>query len=567
MAGLLLAGIAFQAWGPQVLGRFVDQAAGRAAAADLTRTALLFLGVALAGQAVAALGVYLSTRVAWEATNHLRADLALHCLRLDLGFHHAHVPGEMIQRIDGDVGVLGNFFSQFTVQVAANSILVAAALGLILRENAWAGVILALYVAGAFRLLLRVQKAGGASFSRARALQGQAVGFWEEMLTAREDVQPLDGAGYVLRRNWEIERAMWPLDILSFVLFRAYTAAFAAVFVIGNAIAFAVGAWLYGQGQMTLGGVFLLLTYTNLLASKVGSIANQSSDYEQAVVAIRRVTELSSQTSALQDGSGAVPDGKAPAVAFENVSFAYPVDPARPGAADGPRAGVLHGLSFSLEGGQRLGLLGRTGAGKSTIVRLLFRFYDPDQGAVRLNGVDLRQLRLDELRGAIGMVTQEVQLFHASTRDNLTLFDPRITDERIREVLREVGLEPWLRGLPQDLDSVLSGSAGLSAGEAQLLAVARVFLQDPRLVILDEASARLDLATEARLDRAVERLLRGRTAIIIAHRLNTLRKVDQVLVLEQGRLVEYGPRARLAADPASEYHRLQRLGVERLAEP
>jgi ATP-binding cassette subfamily B protein len=554
MACLLLGSIAFQASGPQVLRRYIDQVSQRVEPEDLVRTALVFLGVVLAGQAVSALAVYSSTVVAWEATNRLRADLALHCLGLDMRFHHARTPGEMIQRIDSDVGILGNFFSQFAVQMAANGVLVVAILALIFGENTWAGIILMIYVAVAFRLLLRVQKAGGESFDRVRVIQAQAVGFWEEMLTLREDVKSLGALGYILRRNIDHQRAMFPDGRLSAVLFRAYVVAFAAVFVIGNAIAFATGAYLYGQGLMTIGGVFLLLTYTNLLADKVGNIANQSNDFQQAVVAIRRVSELSSTTSPLTDGPGTLPRAAAPAVDFENVSFAY--------ATDSP---VLHGVSFHLEGEQKLGLLGRTGSGKSTIVRLIFRFYDPDGGVIRLDGIDLRQARLGELRRMIGMVTQEVQLFHASVRDNLTLFDECIPDERVETVLGELGLVAWLSGLPDGLDTLLSGDTGLSAGEAQLLGLARVFLQDPRLVILDEASSRLDPATEAQLQRAVDRLLKGRTAIIIAHRLNTLRRVDQVLVLEEGSLVEFGARERLEADPGSKFYRLLQMAHEGMA--
>jgi ATP-binding cassette, subfamily B, bacterial len=551
MTCLLLGSVAFQAGGPQVLGRFIDLVSQRAAPEDLIRTALAFLGIVLAGQAVSALAVYTSAVVAWEATNRLRADLALHCLRLDMRFHHVHVPGEMIQRIDGDVGLLGNFFSQFVVQMAANGVLVLVILALIFGENVWAGGILLIYVAAAFRFLLGVQKAGGESFSKVRASQSQAVGFWEEMLTAREDVKPLGALGYILRRNREHEQAMFPEGRRSLVLFRAYVVAFAAVFVIGNAIAFAIGAYFYGQHQMTIGGVFLLLSYTNLLANKVGNIANQSNDFQQAVVAIQRVNELTDTTSPLKDGPGIPLSRKPPAVDFMNVSFAY--------AAEAP---VLHNLTFHLAGGQKLGLLGRTGSGKSTIVRLLFRFYDPDDGVVYLDGLDLRQARLGDLRKTIGMVTQEVQMFHASARDNLTLFDESITDEQVLEALGELGLGTWLSSLPDGLDTLLSGDAGLSAGEAQLLALARVFLRDPRLVILDEASSRLDPATEARLEQAIERLLEGRTAIIVAHRLNTLRRVDQLLVLEEGCLVEYGARDHLEAEPGSEYNRLLRLGME-----
>jgi ATP-binding cassette, subfamily B, bacterial len=553
MVCLLLGSIAFQAGGPQVLRVFIDQVSQPAGAQELVRTAFLFLGVVLAGQAVSALAAYASAVVGWEAVNALRADLLLHCLRLDMRFHHKHSPGEMIQRIDGDVGVLGNFFSQFAVQVAANGLLVLALLALIFNEDMLAGTVLVVYVAVAFRVLLRVQQVGKESFSRSREFQSQAVGFWEEMLTLREDMKPLGALGHVLRRNIEHMRLMFPAGRRSTVSFRAYVVAFSAVFVVGNAIAFAIGAYLYGQGQMTLGGVFLLLAYTNLVASKVGNIANQSNDFQQALIAIQRVNELAESRTPLLDGLGAPLVSAAPAVEFKDVSFAY--------TAEAP---VLRSLSFHLAGGQRLGLLGRTGSGKSTIVRLLFRFYDPDAGAIRLDGVDLRQSRLAELRGAIGMVTQEVQLFHASARENLTLFDERIPDERVLEVLGDLGLAPWLAGLPDGLDTLLTGDASLSAGEAQLLALARVFLQDPRLVILDEASSRLDPATEAQLERAIDRLLEGRTAVVIAHRLHTLHKVDQLLVLEAGRLVEFGSREQLEAAPGSEYNRLLRLGMAAL---
>jgi ABC-type multidrug transport system fused ATPase/permease subunit len=196
---------------------------------------------------------------------------------------------------------------------------------------------------------------------------------------------------------------------------------------------------------------------------------------------------------------------------------------------------------------------------------LLFRFYDPSWGAIRLGGADLRALQLADVRTRVGMVTQDVQLFHASVRDNLTFWNQTISDERILEVLETLGLMPWLQSLPNGLDSELaSGGASLSAGEAQLLAFARVFLQDPGLVILDEASARLDPATEALIERAIDRLLEGRTAIIIAHRLRTVQRADDILILDHGHVLEYGPRAQLAADPTSHFHRLLRVGLEEI---
>jgi ABC-type multidrug transport system fused ATPase/permease subunit len=210
-----------------------------------------------------------------------------------------------------------------------------------------------------------------------------------------------------------------------------------------------------------------------------------------------------------------------------------------------------------------LGLLGRTGSGKTSIARLLVRLYDPAVGSVRLAGADLREVPLAELRGRVGMVTQEVQLFGATVRDNLTLFDRSIPDERAVAALEQLGLAEWVRGLPRGLDTTIGpGGVGLSAGEAQLVAFTRLFLRDPGLVVLDEASSRLDPVAERLIERAIDQLLSGRTGIVIAHRLATVGRADRILVMEDGRVVEDGLRAALAADPESRFARLLRAGRE-----
>ncbi|MCB0065724.1 MAG: ATP-binding cassette domain-containing protein, partial [Caldilineaceae bacterium] len=210
-----------------------------------------------------------------------------------------------------------------------------------------------------------------------------------------------------------------------------------------------------------------------------------------------------------------------------------------------------------------LGVLGRTGSGKTTLTRLLYRLYDPDDGTIRLDGVDLRAVAPDELRRRVGVVTQEVQLFHATLRDNITFFDPQIDDAAIEAALAELGLLDWVRAMPDGLDTMLaSGGHGFSAGEAQLLAFTRLLLRDPGLVILDEAASRLDPVTERRLEAAIDRLLENRTAVIVAHRLHTVQRADDILILENGAIVEYGARRVLAADPSSRFARLLQSGLE-----
>jgi ABC-type multidrug transport system fused ATPase/permease subunit len=207
--------------------------------------------------------------------------------------------------------------------------------------------------------------------------------------------------------------------------------------------------------------------------------------------------------------------------------------------------------------------LGRTGSGKSTLTRLLLRLYDPTLGEVCLSGTDIREVPLADLRARVGVVTQDVQLFQATVRENLALFNRGISEAALRKALEDLRLWGWIETLPQGLDTPLApGGHGLSAGEAQLLAFARVFLKDPGLVILDEASSRLDPVTEGLLERAVDRLFQDRTAVIIAHRLQTVQRADEILILENGRVAEHGPRRDLALNPDSRFYSLLQTGLE-----
>jgi ATP-binding cassette subfamily B protein len=258
------------------------------------------------------------------------------------------------------------------------------------------------------------------------------------------------------------------------------------------------------------------------------------------------------------DGPGAAWGEAPPLIGFDDVSFAYD-----------DRGPVIRNVSLTLAPGEVLGLLGRTGSGKTTLIRLLFRLYDVTGGAIRIDGEDIRGATLAQLRRRIGMVTQEVQLFEASVRENVTLFDEAIPDARIREVLDDIGLGPWLRRQPLGLDSPLRAD-GLSAGEAQLMAFARVFLRNPGLVVLDEASSRLDPTTDRLIEQATDKLLRPgpgappRTTIIIAHKLATVRRADRILILDHGKVLESGLRAALAADRTSHFSQLLSSGLEQV---
>ncbi|OFX13585.1 MAG: helicase [Armatimonadetes bacterium RBG_19FT_COMBO_69_19] len=549
LAALLFSGISLQLLTPQILARFIDLARGGAEQEVLVRLAGLFLAAALTGQVISALSVYASENVGWTATNKVREDLALHCLRLDLPFHNAKTPGEMIERVDGDVTQLSGFFSQFVIKVLGNVILLLGILVLLYRANWGVGLVYTVFTLGTLLILRRLMELAIPYFKESRQAGAILLGFLEERLSGTEDIRASGAVPYVLRRLSEALRNQLEKSRRAWLRGTMMWATTAILLVVGNALAFGMGAWLLRRGIITIGTVYLFFHYTEMLRRPLEQITRQMQELQRATASISRVGDLLALETATKDGAVRVPGG-ALAVDVDHVSFGYVPDDL-----------VLRDISFRLEPGRVLGLLGRTGSGKTTIGRLFARFYDPTAGAIRLGGTDVRDMSLDDLRGRVGLVTQDVQLFHASVRDNLTFFDPTISDARIVEVLRQLELLGWMQSLPEGLDTQI-GPRSLSAGEAQLLAFARVFFKDPGLVILDEASSRLDPATEQLVERAVGALRRGRTAIIIAHRLGTVQRADEILILDDGAVLEHGARARLAADPSSRFASLLRTGLE-----
>ena len=588
---LLLTSIGLQLLAPQLLGRFVDAATGQGGQGDgsanrLYAIAGLFFAAVLAQKALFLISVYLTEDLGWATTNALRADLTGHVLRLDMGFHKLRTPGELIERIDGDVGELAEYFSEIVVSLIGNGLLVAGIIALIFLKDWRIGLVALGYAVIMVTLLRVIQERMVKLFTSISRAIAELFGFLEEHITGTEDVIPNGGALYVMARLYPLLNTHARLTRRTYTLSTIVGATSTLLFVLALAGSMGLAALSFRAGAMTIGTVFTLVYYVGLLESPLDSVRRHLSYIQRALAGVNRTREFFDLRPEVVEATAGV-DGnilspKAPSVVFDGVSFAYKdrrqmtndesgmTNEEGEPSLDTPT--VLHDVSFAVAPGRVLGVLGRTGSGKTTLTRLLFRLYDVDAGGIRIGdngGVDLRDVPLSGLRRHIGLVTQDVQLFAATVRDNLTLFNnydptrPTIDDDRIIAALETLGLGDWCSSLPEGLDTVLeSGGKGLSAGEAQLLAFTRVFLRDPQLVVLDEASSRLDPGTEALLERAIDRLLDGRTGIIIAHRLRTVGRADDILILENGRVVELGPRAALAADAGSRFYRLLQTGLE-----
>ena len=565
LAGLLFSGIVLQVVNPQFIRTFIDRATSGDGDASLVPLAVTFMVVAVVYQALNLTATWLAETIGWTATNELRRDLADHLLHLDMDFHKTHTPGELVERVDGDVTALSNFFGQFTINVLGNLLLLFGVLALLFRESVWVGASMTLFALVGLGVMIWIQKLATEWWAQVKAIRAEMFGFLGEQVGGTEDVRANGAARYMMRRFTRLLRRWLPAEVRGRHGWSVLWGTNIAVFAIGNVLVFTLGSWLFNEGTLSIGSVYLVFHYTEMLRHPLDRIRNQMEDFQKAAAGIHRVQALLDRETRLpRTGTTTLPHG-ALGIELDGVSFAYREDDESSAASPDQKAGerVLHDVSVSLGPGRILGLLGRTGSGKTTLARLLTRLYDPDEGDVRLGGVETQHADIHSLRRSVGMVTQDVQLFAASVRDNLTFFDRTITDEQIKEALDTLGLTEWVMGMPHGLDTVLeAGGAGLSAGEAQLLAFTRIFLEDSGLVVLDEASSRLDPATEHLIERAVDRLLADRTGVIIAHRLDTVNRADDILILDGGRVAEFGPRAALAADDSSRFSQLLATGIE-----
>jgi ABC-type multidrug transport system fused ATPase/permease subunit len=555
LAAAILTMTALPLVGPQLTRLIIDGAIAGDPMGTLVGLALLYLVLALGAQAAGVATAWLASRLAWDGTNRLRERLAQQALDLDIAFHGRRTPGELIERVDGDVVALAEFVVAFLLEVVGSMLLLVGVLVLVMAADVQIGAVLIVYAAIIGVLLVRLQRRAVPAATEVREAMAQLMGGLEERLTGLEDIRANGAGDHAVRRFHEASADVYRADLKAERIGGGVYAVTNVAFAGATAVVLAGAVLLTGSDALTIGTAVLLFQYTQMVRQPFERMIDQLQQYQKALASVARIGDLLAERPALPEpigGGRALPAG-ALSVELDGVGFAY---------ADDDEV-VLDDVTIELPAGSSLGLVGRTGSGKTTIARLLLRLYDPTEGAVRLGGVDLRQAQPASLRRRVAVVTQDVQLFSASIRDNLTLFREGFDDADLVDALEQLGLGPWLTAQPGGLDAELGpGGVGLSAGEAQLLAFARAFLSDPGLVVLDEASSRLDPGTEAVIERAIDRLLRGRSAVLIAHRLSSLAKVDAISVVDDGRIVEQGPRVALAADPGSRFaHLLSAAGV------
>ncbi len=544
---------------PVLAGWVVDTIVSDGDEGRVVRLALLIALIAVAEAALGILGRRLSATLGEHLILDLRTAVFDHVQRMPVAFFTRTRTGALVSRLNNDVIGAQRAFSNTLSGVVSNLVTLLLTLAVMLTLS-WQITLLALVLLPVFVIPARRMGSRMARMQREAATLNAAMGtrMTERFSAPGATLVKLFGRPEEESREFaERARRVADIGVRTATAQAAFITALTLVSALALALVYGLGGWFALRGALEPGAVVSLALLLTRLYAPLTALAGARVEVMSALVSFERVFEVLDLRPLIEEKPDArpVPDGPV-AVEFDNVRFGYPaadkvsLASLEEVASLDKRGGdeVLHGLSFRAEPGQTVALVGSSGAGKSTIAQLMPRLYDTDEGAVRIGGVDVRDLTAGSLRQTLGMVTQDGHLFHDTVRANLLLARPEAAEDDLWDALRRARLDDLVRSLPDGLDTVV-GERGyrLSGGERQRMTIARLLLARQRVVILDEATAHLDNTSEAAVQEALTEALEGRTAVVIAHRLSTVRAADQILVVEAGRIVERGTHEELLA--------------------
>ncbi|HEY7397867.1 MAG TPA: ABC transporter ATP-binding protein [Gaiellaceae bacterium] len=531
---------------PYLVGRTVDEVQ-HGATSELVWLVVAFLSVGVLGIVLGYAQTYFTGWTGERMLADLREHVFGHLQRLSLGFYERNRAGVIISRLTNDVEALDQLVTDGVTSLVQNTLILGGS-AVVLFLLDWRLALATLIVVPAMGIATGwFRKHSGRAYRGVRETLGAVTATLAEDIAGMRVLQSFTRERAAQENFRQVADAYRLSNMQTVALNGVYFPVVDFLSTIATAVVLGYGGWLASNGDVSIGTLVAFLGYLTNFFDPVQQLSQLYNTFLSAVAALDKITDLLDEEPDVRDRPDAVDlppiRGR---VAFEDVHFAY---------GRGPE--VLHGIDLDVPAGTTVALVGHTGAGKSTIAKLLARFYDPTGGRVTIDGVDLRDVRQQSLRRQLGIVPQEGFLFAGTVSDNIAFGRPEASPEEIVAAARAVGADEFVTRLEDGYDTEL-GERGsrLSLGQRQLVAFARALLADPGVLILDEATSSVDIGTERRIELALRRLLHGRTAFIIAHRLSTIRDADLIVVLEHGRVVEQGTHAELLASPDGRYRSL-----------
>ncbi|WP_324292928.1 ABC transporter ATP-binding protein [Paenibacillus wulumuqiensis] len=521
--------------GPYLLGKVIDMAIIPGDWDMLVRLSLLLLGLYLLGSIVSWVQAYVMTGVSQQTVSELRRDLFSRYQELPVGFFDTHATGELMSRATNDIDNVSNTLNQSVTQLLNSLITLSGSLIIMIMLNIPLTLVAMLTVP---LVLLATRRIAGLSrtyFKNQQQHLGELNGFIEESIGGQKVIKQYG------REKTETERFRGISNNLNRVGIKAQITSGLVgptMNMISNldyALIAGIGGWMAFHGMATVGIIVSFLNYSKQFGRPIAELADQYNMIQSAIAGAERVFEIMDEASEYPESTGERLDHVQGKVVFDNVSFGYQPDSLN-----------LSGVTFTAQPGEKIALVGPTGAGKTTIINLLTRFYEIQSGTISIDDHNIRKLDKNALRSQIGMVLQDAHVFSGTIRENIRFGRLDATDKEVEEAARLASADGFIARLPHGLDTVLSAEgSNLSHGQRQLLTIARAILANPAILILDEATSSVDTRTEMHIQQGMKRLMQGRTSFVIAHRLSTIRDADRILVIQKGQIAEQGSHEQL----------------------
>jgi ABC-type multidrug transport system fused ATPase/permease subunit len=542
---------------PYLVGQAIDSGIESGDAGALRLVVAAFLLTALVYWGATYAETYLVGWVGQRALQDLRQRIFAHLQAMSIGFFTRRQPGVLISRLTNDVSALDSLVTDGIVMLFSSTLALLGVVVILLLLDVQLALItfLTFPLLAIASIVFRIVAANAYRVTREKI--ANITAHLQETLSGVRVVRSFAQEPRHVQRMDALNEENYDANMKTVYLNAAYFPAVELLSAVGTAVIILYGGYQALEGAIAIGVVVAFIGYLQTFFDPIQQISQLYTTYQQGMAALDKIFDLLDTEPEMVDREDALDPGRLRGeIALEDVSFSYTgaPPPRRPSgaspaeSADEGSGWALRDIDLHVPAGQTVALVGETGAGKSTLAKLVARFYDPQQGRVLVDGHDVRDLRSSCLRGQLGIVPQEGFLFSGTVRENIAFGRPDATDEEIRAVAGTVGADAFITALPDGYETEV-GERGihLSAGQRQLVAFARALLAEPRILILDEATSSVDVRTERQIERALERLLIGRTAIVIAHRLSTIRRAGRIVVLEGGRIVESGTHDELIA--------------------
>lgn len=531
--------------GPYLMGEAIDRFILQGDLPGLARILVSMLVVYLVDAGLIWLRTYIMATAAQRTVRDIRNDLFAKLQALTLRFFDQRTHGELMSRLSNDVETLSHVLAEGVTQLMSSALSIVGVAAMMFIINWRLAIVSLIIIPMMMGLSQLISKRTRKGFREQQEHLGDLNGIIEETITGQRVVKAYVREQIVIQEfevtNRKLRRAATTAQIFAGTMGPLNN----LVNNIGFAVVAGAGAWMAVQGQATVGTIASFINYARQFAMPLNQIANLYNTIQSAIAGAERVFEILDEVPELVDAPDAVPlDDVRGDVVFDDVCFGYDKD-----------VPVLKHVSLHAEPGQTIALVGPTGAGKTTIVNLLTRFYDIDSGSIRVDGHDIRQVKKDDLRRTLGIVLQDTFLFSDTVMENIRYGRLDATDEEVIAAARLANADQFIHRLPHGYQTELSERAGnISQGQRQLLAIARAILADPGILILDEATSSVDTRTEKHIQEAMLRLMEGRTSFVIAHRLSTIREADCILVINHGEIIEQGTHQELLAQEGFYHH-------------